>query len=443
MSHTNEFNFEPYDSYNESNFLNDIGFEPYENSEESNEESIPHLVTRNISSHGVRALESIAGIPGDISSLFNSIATIGATPEQKEAWKKVPSLSAGQITGQKINTENTPPTSTDIRQKVTKPLTGESLEPHSNIENTTQNIIQDLSQALVTRGSMTIPKVFAQVGLSNLGEQVALGMGLDESDAAKVKLGINFATGLLMRDSAKKYAQGLYDKAENLVPDSAKTGSENLKQNITQAIKSLEEGTTTGPSKTEPLKFLNEFRKRLGESELVPVKELIKARKNINDVIYNTKLTRQGNFNMEQAKKLIDKQLMVYGKSNPEFLKQFQDATTAWYGLKSSEQLTKEVTKKLGKAIDTVGPHTAMLLGIKAFNPHTLAATGTGLATAWGARLLKRVTVNPVLRKHYLSVLAGASKDAAPVLARKVNLLDKAMRDDPEIQLIDFSNHFE
>ena len=93
-------------------------------------ETLGALTERSLARSGARAAESILGIPGELQSLMQLLGEKGAealgVPEEviKKTSKFAPLFTPfGKL-----------PTSTEIKETITEPLTGEYLKPRGKIE---------------------------------------------------------------------------------------------------------------------------------------------------------------------------------------------------------------------------------------------------------------------------------------------------------------------
>lgn len=203
---------------------------------------------------GARALargaESVIGTGGDLLSLANSLtnwATGGETPFRESAFGAIPL-----------------PTSEEVRTNVTKPLTGEYLEPKTYGEKKFDDVI-DLTTGLLLGG----PKKLLEGGLKGAAKHIAKqagkavvaeGLGtLGEELTGSPKLGAGLRVGTLLATSLfgghgkiQELKEDSYAKAGKLATENKLAGKGTPIENaLKQAQQTAKKADLTAADKSE------------------------------------------------------------------------------------------------------------------------------------------------------------------------------------------------
>lgn len=198
---------------------------------EEPQESMWGTLGRGIVRSGARSVETILGLPGDItegiSALVHGARRLVTGREQGPT--KI-DLSSGllasinkgikDLTGYESPFPSTfsIPNSEDIKEYITKPigklLPEKFLEPQNEWERVSDEIISDAIPLLVPiKGKIPFAKALKVSGLSNLSSWLAKQFGVEEKGQAVTKLGTTLLTTLGNPFALKKYANTL-PKAE-------------------------------------------------------------------------------------------------------------------------------------------------------------------------------------------------------------------------------------
>jgi len=379
-----------------------------------------------------RGIEALAGLPGDIRDFAFSLVGKGAEkigiPSPPEEVMKLAQLAMGPL-GQV-------PSSQEIRESVTQGLTGDYLEPRSGGEELYDEIVGDAATLMLPiKGKIPFARALGLSIGSNLGKESLKTMGATENQAQLGKLGMMFLLGSVGRGSARKYANNLFREAIESIPEDARVGGKGFITQVDKFITNLEKGGMS-PQKTPAYRLAKNLQEKLrkGGGE-IPADELPAFRKSINDFRFNREagLTDQGRFYLDRFDDVLNKELLEYGKQNPAFLKQYRDANTAISGFKQSNKVARYISKNFD--INGLKPETLVLLGLHLNNPSLLAKIGGGIGVAKSAQMIKRMTTNPVLRKHYENVIRDSLKENKAGMIRNLKLLNKELEKEDDIDL--------
>lgn len=389
-------------------------------------EGIASFAGRQVLRSGSRAAETLLGLPGDVSNFIgNVIATpirylTGAkelTPEQLESKRKLQSRIL--------------PTSQQFKE-VSEQVTGGFTSPQSRAERVSDEIVSDFaSLALPVKGKVPFARAIGTSLFSNLGAESIRELGGGDTGAAASKFGLMVTAGLIGRPNAKQLSRDLYKQSVGAIPEEAAISTKNMQPQISKLQKELLKGGTS-PQKTPATNLLKELNSKITDGK-IPVQELPAFRQSINDYRFDRTLGDRARYFLDRFEDVVQEGLKDYGQVNPEFAKVYRDANLAHAGLKQSNKIATNISKRI--KIDRLDPHTISLLGHGAIGG--FAGSGLGAlpsllgaaSAALGYRTLSRLK-NPVLRKHYESLLKAAAKDNAAGIIRNANLLDKAIRKD-------------
>lgn len=393
-----------------------------------NEESTGKFIGRTAARSAARAAEAIVGLPGDIRDFITGLTGKGVEalgiPNAQEDFIKA---------GRNIPVIGTSfPSSSQIRENITQPVSGQYLEPKSSGEEISDEVVGDLATLLLPiKGKVPFLRAIGMTVGSNLGKQAIQSIGGSDTQAQFGKLGLMFLLGGIGRGSAKKYANNLFREAIDSIPSDAKISNQSFIAAVNDFISNLQKGGLS-PQKQPAYSLARQLKEKLrrGSGEL-EVNELPAFRKSINDYRFNRKagLTDAGRFYLDRFDDIVNKQLMEYGKENPSFLKKYRDANIAVSGFKQSTKLGKYISKHYD--INNLRPETLVLLGLHLSNPSILKKIGAGWLGAKGVALAKRMTTNPVLRKYYANVIKNGLEENSAGLARNLEKLNEELGKEP------------
>jgi len=202
---------------------------PLPKPEEKNEpsESIFGTTARTVARTGARALETAAGLPGDISE--GVLGLLGAAEKGIFGTETIPKkvdVTFGKLgtlnkaieffTGEKSPLPETisPPTSDQIREYVSKPIGGKYLEPQAEWEKVSDAVVQDLVPLLVpVKGKVPFTRALKVSGLGNLASWATKKLGGGEKEGAIAKLGTTLLTTIVHPGTIAKFAKTLSPEA--------------------------------------------------------------------------------------------------------------------------------------------------------------------------------------------------------------------------------------
>lgn len=386
-----------------------------------------------------RGVETVGGLVGNLREFSKSAgewigdkarSAIGKPPltdQQKDELRNQLEPKSWDLLGRFVEAF---PTSQDIRENVTQSLTGEYLDPQDAGEEISDEFFSDVASLLIpVKGAGSKLKIpFARaIGtalFANTSGEVAKAYGLEPTEAGYTKMGAMLLAGFMGRGGARKYANGLYREAIDMIPEGAVMNGKGLLNQVDSYIATLKKGGIS-PQKQPALSLANQLRQKILQSGGdITVDEIPAFRRSVNDYRFNRQsgLTDSGRYFLDRFDDILNNQLMDYGKQNPAFLSKYRDANTGIAGFKQSNKVADYISKKVD--VTQMKPETLLILGMHAPTPGVLGGITVTAGAAKIAQIMHRVGKNPVLRQYYLNVLESSLKDNAPSMIRNLEKLD-------------------
>lgn len=212
--------------------------------EPQQEESLLGTIGRGIARTGARAVETIVGLPGDVSEGILGLVGAGekalfgteVTPKKIDfSLGLLKKMNEGieSLTGIKPHFPDTfsLPTSEDVKKYVTKPLGREAIEPQAKWEKVADSIIEDTIPLLIpgVKGKIPFAKALKVSGISNIASWLSGELGAGEAGQAATKLGTTLLTTVASPGILKKYAKTLRPTQAANFLDEVKESSKILK----------------------------------------------------------------------------------------------------------------------------------------------------------------------------------------------------------------------
>jgi hypothetical protein len=384
--------------------------------EEYEKETIPQTAKREVLGHAARAGE---GFLGGITSFLNMLT---------------PDLELEDIEGN-IETHKPVklPEANELRE-FTKKQTGEYLEPKGEFSKSTQEIASDIGSMFSTPGLGFFSKLLIPIGSQVTKQSIKASGGSEESQNLG-KLGFSLISTIAGLGNAPKMASRALNEAENLIPKgvsfSAKPIEESFKKIKNKSWFQTGRTSSKGPAMDEMKRIedlikngkidahksmqlrrdINEVRKDLGAFTLVPkVADKKAALAHLNEV-----------------DKALLSAMENYGRHlNPKWLKQYKLGNEAYKVTQRSRNIS-DFIEKHAKPLKSETARTLFhVAGASSFaHAPALAAGATPIVA--GAKLIQlanRMIKSPVLRNHYLKVVASASAGNAALMKKELDKFD-------------------
>ncbi len=385
---------------------------------------------------GSRVGETIAGFPGDFVNFVNFMA------------EKLPNVPTGKPNAlQELGRKGLEklPTSDDIKQ-FSEQYTKGYTKAQGKAEELGDDIVS-LTTALMipARNPASFSKLLGSIG-KNLAKATAVKgagegaemLGGGPKTKAATEVGMLFLTGLLGKKTANQYISEKYQKATAAIPQGDIVPTNKLLIGLEKVKQELAKGVKT-PTKKEVLTPLKELKKKADGGGML-AEDLVQSYHDINERLNAKKLFDELNKGERQIlRKRYDMlrdevrdTIQDYGKRNPAFLKEWQEANQGYATIAQS----KKVSDFIGKHKNKISSHLATTVAAELFfgHPQVAAATLGGAATATGlvktGELLYRISKSPTLRKHYLNVIKEATNENLPGVIKNLEELDRGLKAD-------------
>ena len=299
---------------------------------------------RQIARGVARGAESLLGLPGDISEGLSSLVEATA---RKITGKDLPSAKEVIKKQKRLIPFPEAPTSDDFR-KVTKKLTGESLEPQGRGEELSDEIISDLATLYVPfKGRIPFKKTLAQAIGGNLAKMATKEVGVGETGQTVAKLGTMLVIGGLGRPKIKESMDELYFQADSAIPEGATTGAQNLSKTLERLGPKLEVGLGA-PSKAKVKEVIGDLQSKILKGK-ISVDELLASKRDLNEIMGDPSLLTRGRKQLGTLAAELDNAVEAYGKTNPSFIKPYRQANEVFGSLAKAEKLGNFAKAKFGK----------------------------------------------------------------------------------------------
>lgn len=401
--------------------------------EEEVSESPSPNVLRHLARSGARAVESIGGIGGDLQGVIeggvDKLGKILGVPEEVR--------TKGAQIGRKLTPLGAAPTSDEIREKVSRPLGGEFLEPQSKGEEFADEIVGDAAQLLLPiKGKIPFGKKLLTHTLRGLGtaaganvaSSVAGALGADEKGKTATKLGSMLLMGALGRGNPKKYVGNLYKEAEEAIQGAPRVPAHDLRARLRPLERDLQKGLKA-PSEKAVLSKIKELNKKMARGT-IGIDELWASKRSLNEEMAKALFESPSKGAKARAKNLFKKvnkelnnELNEYGKTNPKFQNAYKNAEEGFAALAQSEVLGNFIRNNA-----KYSPNSILLYPLVHAFPGASVAGAAGGATAYkGAQLAYRLAKSQALRNHYKNVLKAAAQGNSGAMNRSLKKMDEEL----------------
>lgn len=389
-------------------------------------------IDRHAARSGARAAEAILGTPGDIFGTIESGLGGGAKllgmPEEKveKALKIARFLSPmGRL-----------PTSTELKEQVTEPLTGEFLKPRGKAEEFADEIVGDAAAMILSRGRPIKSKrylkgILGSFGVSagaNTASEAAGLAGAGEKTQMAVKVGSMLVLGSLGKGKPERYVNKLYKEANDTIKHNPSVDATGLVKSVTRLYHELSEGLGA-PSEIAVMTKIEKLLAKVKNGKIT-VKELMASKRSLSEDMSKVIFESADRAAKSRARKLFKKvssdirqEIDAYGKKNPKFGKAYKDAEEGFGALAQSQKVGNFIHKNAKYSPASVLLYPLVGALGKATFPALAASAGLYKTAQIGYRLYK----SSALRTHYKNVLKYAAQENAPAMNRSLKKLDEAL----------------
>lgn len=385
--------------------------------------------------YGVRAGESLLGLPGDLVQLIRSGVQMlpgGITPEEDlnfaQRWtrKGLESL----------------PGSEDLRAMSAESFP--SLEPEGEFQRVEDEIVSDLAVlALPVKGKIPFAKALGQSLVGNLGKETVAAFGGGDSSQEATKLGLMVFTGMFGKGRGiKNHINNLFKEAEAFVPEGATVDYSKSLNKLGKLESELRKGAIDASSK--PVLQMIEDLKGKAPLGRMAADEAIAFDRSINELMGDPALLKRGKKLLGGVKGANNEALDAFAKENPSWGDSWKEAKQAYQGIAQSEKIQKYIRnntslKDYAHAAAALGLEEAMIPGKAVGQLGALAGLS---GAAYMGEVGRRVSQNPALRRYYANALNASLSENKSMLIRNLKGLERTMKKDLEdnpIEVFDFA----
>lgn len=385
--------------------------------------------------------ESALGLPGDIASGVlgaGSYLTGGAIPNYEELQKELP-ISL--------------PTSQNVREGVTKQLTGEYLEPQNKVEGFIDNVMGDIVSfmapgKLLSKAKFLNPKVIkaAQFFLPSEGAGLTsaakksfasnfAGMATEELTGSKslgagakmlTILGSNIKGG---RASLNKLKDEKYSQVRQILDtEQPRVKATNINA-MEQELWKLSENKVIGSKNEKVLKDLAKTLNRSHVADKIPVESAWSVRSSIREMMREGEIPKTLSKQVDKVVDGLTDVLNEYGTTNKAFGDALQGADALTQGLYAQSQITKNL-KALGASEVIQSKAARYLLGLGSLKTIPAVAAGIGAAKVAGnaSHYFDLVMSNTSVRKYLSEVYKQSFKENKAGTLKAIRNLEKAIK---------------
>lgn len=387
------------------------------------EESISESAQRHAVRTGSRVAEAIAGLPGDVAGFLKHMILeypVLTGPIGYAASKVSPETHKSVIESIPL-----PPGSQDLQQ-ISEEVTGGYTSPKSENEKRSDEVFQDLTLLFMpVKGKLpSFAKTIGTEVAAQLSKEGVKMLGGGDTSQALAKAAAMFTGGMLRQPQAMEYAEGLYKKADSLLPVGASVNATKMEKELGSLVKSLEKGVET-TDKKQVIKPAKELMAKVKDG-LINVDELSSAKRDINKLRGDPETVKGAKKLLSSIGKQVDHAIEGYSSQNPEYVKAFKNANEAWGTIAQSRKFSNMIKNSSTKT--KVG---SAILGL--FESHNVgvvpsaAAVGAGYGILKSSELTYRILKSPTLRKHYGEVVRAGLQENGPAIAKSLKGLDAAL----------------
>lgn len=373
-------------------------------------------IARQAAQYTSRGLEALGGLPGNVVQFAKGIGEkLPEVPEFLHGNRSFIQEKGGKLL-EKL------PTTSDIRQ-ATKQAFGGFLEPETETESNIGDFVSDLVS--LKSGGFGPLKAAGTALLGNVISPLIKEITGSKSLGENTKSGLYLTSAMIRPGATKKYGESLLKNAYQSIPQGETILTTNLNKNLGNFIQEIEKGGIT-PAK-QPAYRLAKRLEKTPQGNTLDILELPATRSSINEYRFEKELNPKAHRWLNKFDDIINKELDIYGKSNPEFLQNYREGNEILANIHQGNRVSKFISKVIGTK--EIKPETLLLLGLH--TPKGLMAA-TGAAGASSIFNVARRLKKPIFRKVYQKTMNAALKENAPNLLKNIKKLDEMIEEDQE-----------
>lgn len=395
--------------------------------------------------HGARSAsriaETIGGLPKNALNFAESI--YGMIPEnlrQEGVIQKT--IPGGTIAGPVIGAaydigKQFLPSSEQIKETIAQAAPTGYLEPQSQLESLSDELVSDFSALMFPTGPIGGAKALGKQALKAAGiviPSTAAGLlakkaGFGEKGQAGVKFGTALLTSMGMGASLKKQAQNTYEEIK-ASPLSKKTMRVGPISKITKDIEKdfLKKGRVTDVPEKELVKnIIGDFNGKVKRGR-VQIADLAQFKQELSKDIERLARDKAAQQKVINLQSNINKLLKDQGYN--KLADQFTKADELWTGASRGQKINDFVKNVVTDRFPNIVAFFGAMSKPGTFFPKVgqlAMGTGAGYVASHVANNIRNLITLPTLRNDYISLLGAAAKENAPLVLRRAEKLEKQL----------------
>lgn len=421
----------------------------YQGEPESEEGLLP-MLARNFLGNVTRATEAQVGRFGDIEAFIRK----GGSKLIKNAGgflgKYLPELVGEEKFNEylklkphsKFNPsgrETMLPTSQELRERITKPLTGEYLEPKNKPEKFVQEVVSDV--ASLGRRPQAGRALYNYVGIpaaANAAKAATEELGFGEKEGGWVKGATWTALSLLNNVNAPRYAAELMNEGRNGFQNVA-AQTARYQTNIDRVARPMLPGDSRSQLARDQIAAItNDIENgRTTMQDLMTRYDAINAAKRDRGLFDLSRGDRRAAIrNINQVRDAVRSEIETIGRVNPQALNAWRSGVQAFSVIHQSRALTNTMSNWLrGPYAKLIATPVGSIFGLG--GAYGLAkAPLVGIPAAIGApaayktiQVAQRVWNDPTLARYYWESINAARQNNQQAFIKNYVALDKAYQE--------------
>lgn len=394
-----------------------------ENDPIGQQESALEFIGRTGARSAARGAESILGLPGDVIGGVLGLANAGI----------------GAVTGKEspLPSKLLVPTSEDIRTYVTKPLTGEYLEPRGSWEKFADDIVGDAATIFMpAKGKIPFGKAvlgaFGRSAVGNTSKWAAEEVTGSPLIGGAAKIGSMALAGTFGgRKELGKIKNKSYEDAFSKVPPKTSFDITPEKNKLDKLLNSIKRGDK--PEKDFLVGRLESINNIAKHPDKAQIREIIDLKQDWNKHLSDPKLSSASRSILGKSVGILNEGIGRYGASNPEFFEPYKIGEELTGALKSTNYFQKMLNKHPYIQESVKNPVVKALFyfgsGAGAKEVGLQGALGIGAAALGAkesAKMYQLLFKSPFARRYYKGAIEAALKNDSSALLKNMVGLDKA-----------------
>lgn len=385
------------------------------------EESVFSTILRGGTRTASRAVETLAGVPGDLGSIIQSGVLSGL--------EKIVGIPASSEAHEKMRGYR-PPTSQEL-QSLSEDVSKGYTKPQSDKE-------REVDEFTKTVSSLLGPIKFRRaLGLAAAGTGVSKGLevlGFDEPVRDAGKFGTIFALSMFNPQGVQNLYKGLYDKVQKNIPN-MKINVIPLEKRLNSIEKGLEKGVST-TTKQAVLKPIQELKSKIQNGE-ISAEDLIRSRFDLNELMGDPELLKRGKNAFPLVVRAVNKAIKGSHQLGSNIKKNLTEADEAYGAYRQSRKASDFIRKSLN---DKPFKHALFATGIEALTyPEAIIPSASALIAGGGAiklyEFMSRINANPTMRKYYSEMIKSAIDENKTSLIKFTKKLDEEFSKEDKLRL--------